>query len=419
VDVRVAHDETAFPSSPAALAVTTRPQQIRTSSSSLTVASSGTQASRFFTQSAHSSATNISIHATTSFIPINIDDIPFKARNGKVLVTLDGGGVRGIFSVIVLRRISQLLAARGFYLRDCVDLMGGTSTGGITTILYAWLHLPLDELVENYAKMTASLFGKPETGSWPIRPSRYSSAHQRLVYASVIDGEENSGRANLPLRIDAFNEDADIVTARFSNGPTIIPMFVVGVNALNFNEAVIMTSYGSNRLQCRTANISVVDAALATSSAPVYFTPLKYKDANGEYYMIADGGLGHNNPIDLGLNQLNELYGPQAFGDVVISIGTGLRSNKTTFYELSNRIAMTKVRRALLSMASDTEKMHYSVSDRYRNKLDGGTYHRFNIKDMGDTKLDDYKAVKSLAEASEKYLNENADELVSRLLLLH
>src|SRR5437588_10871769 len=52
----------------------------------------------------------------------------------KRLLSLDGGGVRGVISVAFLERIEAILSAqagRNIRLGDWFDLIGGTSTGAI------------------------------------------------------------------------------------------------------------------------------------------------------------------------------------------------------------------------------------------------------------------------------------------------
>lgn len=58
-------------------------------------------------------------------------------REGLCLLSLDGGGVRGLSTLFILksimRRLNQSVEAKGFLpLKPCdvFNLMGGTSTGG-------------------------------------------------------------------------------------------------------------------------------------------------------------------------------------------------------------------------------------------------------------------------------------------------
>lgn len=57
-------------------------------------------------------------------------------RRPKWILSLDGGGVRGIISIAFLKRFEKLLgeiagATSPPRLSDCFDLVGGTSTGAI------------------------------------------------------------------------------------------------------------------------------------------------------------------------------------------------------------------------------------------------------------------------------------------------
>ena len=416
--------ELGFPhdSSRASLAVPERPRHCRAgSSSSSTIASSNTGTSEFFTNSANSSATNIS-DFPSEFFGVNIDDIPSKIRNGKIVITLDGGGVRGIFAIVFLHMLAESLSERGYDIRKCVDIMGGTSTGGISTILFAWLHLPLEELIRNYVDFTENLFGKAKASpiGWFFTGVKHSSAHQRKVYTQAIEGKEKKGLASTQLRLDAFNEDANVETARFASGSTHIPMFVVTVDTSNVQKPAVISSYAKNSEDGGTSNMTVVDAAIATSSAPTYFYSLRHKDRNNEDHDFIDGGIGFNNPTEIALRQLRDLYGPEAYGDVVISLGTGHRTanpfKNSTRPRLGLRLAVSSMygmSRTFVGMATDTESVHHRVEMNYSARKDGATYHRFNPEGLAETMLDDYKAVHSLADKSKEYLEAHKEQLVS------
>ena len=57
----------------------------------------------------------------------------------KRILALDGGGIRGILSIQILKEIETVLRARygnETLLSDYYDLIGGTSTGAIICLLY-------------------------------------------------------------------------------------------------------------------------------------------------------------------------------------------------------------------------------------------------------------------------------------------
>lgn len=59
-------------------------------------------------------------------------------RYGLCLLSLDGGGVRGLSSLYILKCIMSLVNSErnGGYVKPCdlFDLIGGTSTGGYVTM---------------------------------------------------------------------------------------------------------------------------------------------------------------------------------------------------------------------------------------------------------------------------------------------
>ncbi|KAF9690703.1 hypothetical protein EKO04_011551 [Ascochyta lentis] len=87
------------------------------------------------------------------------------------LLSLDGGGVRGLSSLMVLRDLMQSIAleekrlgrrAQGDHeaLRPCdyFDLIGGTSTGGIIAILLSRLRLNCEQCIDIYLKLAQQIF---------------------------------------------------------------------------------------------------------------------------------------------------------------------------------------------------------------------------------------------------------------------
>ncbi|MEM6916215.1 MAG: patatin-like phospholipase family protein, partial [Verrucomicrobiota bacterium] len=59
----------------------------------------------------------------------------------KRILSLDGGGIRGVFTIAILERIEALLREHykdskpGLVLADYFDFIGGTSTGAIIAAL--------------------------------------------------------------------------------------------------------------------------------------------------------------------------------------------------------------------------------------------------------------------------------------------
>jgi uncharacterized protein len=100
----------------------------------------------------------------------------------KRILALDGGGIRGVFSLQVLLRIEQLLSeyyakqepakAKTFALRDHFDFLAGTSTGAIIAACLCW-GMPVKKVMDLYLEEGQKMF---ERVSWrnPINKILFS-----------------------------------------------------------------------------------------------------------------------------------------------------------------------------------------------------------------------------------------------------
>ena len=81
----------------------------------------------------------------------------------KRLLALDGGGIRGMLSLGVLREIEAKLRSsagdRSLVLSDYFDYVGGTSTGAIIATGLA-LGMPVDDLERHYRRLAGKIFRK-------------------------------------------------------------------------------------------------------------------------------------------------------------------------------------------------------------------------------------------------------------------
>jgi patatin-like phospholipase/acyl hydrolase len=77
------------------------------------------------------------------------------------LLSLDGGGMRGIFTLEILQRVETLLRDRyqnpNLVLADYFNFIGGTSTGAILAGLLSWGR-PVEEIKEFYEQFASSVF---------------------------------------------------------------------------------------------------------------------------------------------------------------------------------------------------------------------------------------------------------------------
>jgi patatin-like phospholipase/acyl hydrolase len=68
----------------------------------------------------------------------------------KLILSLDGGGIRGKATTQFLSKIEQKLNAENKSVRDYVDFYAGTSTGSIIALALATTNMTMDDQGENY-----------------------------------------------------------------------------------------------------------------------------------------------------------------------------------------------------------------------------------------------------------------------------
>lgn len=178
------------------------------------------------------------------------------------ILSLDGGGSRGLFSAALLASIEEDL---GTSVCDHFDMIAGTSTGGIIAIALG-LGLRPREVVEFYLRYSPKIFGDRlglrSIQQWFRR--KYPSQHL-----------ESALRNTLKERL--FGE---------SKKRLVIPSY-----DLTSDDVYIFRTAHADRLK-RDHKVPAWRVAVATSAAPTYFPAYRGVDR----LRLIDGGVWANNP---------------------------------------------------------------------------------------------------------------------------
>ncbi|TQT61977.1 CBASS cGAMP-activated phospholipase [Xanthomonas perforans] len=213
-----------------------------------------------------------------------MDDIP-----PLHVLALSGGGYRGLYTATVLAELEQVL---GRPIAQHFDLICGTSAGGMLALGLA-NEIPASELKDLFEKHGGRIFGSRSLarrllGFWFI--AKHTPDGLREVLAERF-GETTLGDLKHPVLIPAVN---------YSTGK---------------GQFFKTPHHPSFELDHR---LKVMDVALATAAAPVYF-PL----ARNERGVFADGGLVGNAPGLFGLHEARHFLAKDPSVQVrVLSIGT-------------------------------------------------------------------------------------------------
>jgi len=321
------------------------------------------------------------------------------------VLSLDGGGVRGIAS---LRILKEIMTAIGGDARPCqyFDLIGGTSAGGLIALMLGRLGWTVDQCIEQFDTFSKRIFSVRgvRVGAQMIRTgARYSGEHlEEAIKDFLLDENKKMGdqeRGHRPTFVITVNQDdlhGEPVICRTYHMPDAAPI----------SQAI--------------SNSFVSHACRATSAAPYYFPPFQLTP-----YTFLDGGLGHNNPVLEALHECSELTSSTRPIACLVSIGTGVASNKALALSGSifNTIAaLLSNASAMVSMLTDTEQAHRHVEKMAKKQRI--KYFRFNPPGAERIKLDQHKKIEKLKEIAEDYLSEQktqekvkrcADILVSQL----
>jgi patatin-like phospholipase/acyl hydrolase len=215
------------------------------------------------------------------------------------ILSIDGGGIRGIIPAKVLAKIEVLT---GKPIADLFDVVTGTSTGGILALGLTCpgsdgrpMH-PATDLVDLYVKKGADIF----TQSW---------VREREVLLQPKYLASNLEQALADYLGDARLKDAVTrVTVTSYETERRQPFFFRSVRAAREPDQY---------------DFYMRDVARATSAAPTYFPPHRIGTNSGpDYFSLVDGGVFANNPgMCAYVDALTEIG---ARPDVVmVSLGTG------------------------------------------------------------------------------------------------
>ena len=218
-----------------------------------------------------------------------------KSRFFKIL-SLDGGGIRGIFSARVLDLVNDKLGINTY---NTFDLLIGTSTGSIVAAAVA-IRYDLSKLVQDYECYAPRIFKKRFSLCGFLRSRYDNKVLENLLRESF--GEITLGDIKTPLIINATN----VSTGRVH---------------------VFKSSYQKDRRggdYSRDGDVPLYRAVLASCSAPVYFNPVEIA---GD--LVCDGGLWANNPALVGYVDAVRNFNKTPENTRILSIGTG---NTRQFY---------------------------------------------------------------------------------------
>lgn len=243
---------------------------------------------------------------------MNLNNDPTTIR----ILTLDGGGMRGIYSMTGLNAIIEQAMLPQNALNTVFDVIAGTSIGGIASLGLS------TGLTANYIKQILIDKGKLifDASEIPFIGQRHASWSDKVAF---ILGLESSLYSNSILHQEMQEIFAERKMSSITGCTVLVPSvkYTYLINAGDvFPRNQESASYFSNKnLQGLTGqDFLISDVAMATSAAPMYLPPWTI---GADTYL--DGGLLQNNMGAFAFSLASQIK-PKATKAVVLSIGTGL-----------------------------------------------------------------------------------------------
>lgn len=315
------------------------------------------------------------------------------------ILSIDGGGVRGILAAEILYKLESMLIARSgdesVRIADYFDMIAGTSTGGILACIY--------------------LFPDEQDNGRP----KYSALHATRLY--IDNAKKIFKRKSEAELAEKYSKDhfENLLREYFKDirlsdliKPSLITSFNIRKNSTHFftsHDAVFRAGYDYYLWQ----------VAMATSAAPGFFLPARISSFAGKEYELVDGGVFANNPALCAFAEARNYFGKNSGLNIkpqdlfIVSVGTG----KVAGTDFSKRgIAPEYI------LSRESETTHFQLTQIFEAAEASDCYFRLDPylgsarEEMDDTSDENLLALKHAGSYSGKMLEEKLERIAEKLI---
>ena len=324
----------------------------------------------------------------------------------KRVLSLDGGGIRGVIPARILTEI-ELRAKKPVH--KLFDLIVGTSTGGILAIGLSAPptqsqpdHYSAESLLDLYVQRGAEIFERSFWSLGGLRDERYDEEPMERILKKML--------GNRQLR----NTSPDII--------------VTSYDIENRRPYLFKSTKARQRGEGR--NHLLRHVARATSAAPTYFEPLlldrtKWSGERNNRRALIDGGVFANNPSMIALSEALS-SGADQNKIVLCAIGTGINDRSILFDQAKDWGMLewiTPVLSVMMDGMSDSANYHVAklLPGNNVGSLDQQRYFRFDIclknasDDLDDTSRTNINGLLHEADRIIDRQDAELDELIKKL----
>ena len=264
----------------------------------------------------------------------------------KLVLSLDGGGVRGLATVIFLKELEK---ASGKKIVDLFDFFIGTSVGGLNAMHLAVNEIEVSELERFWSQdnLAMSMQSSFWTKNFFLKTKPIYNNKSKTELLEKYFGNKLISESKKPIAVLAYDVEN--------------------------RKPRVLTSYTDQA-------IKATSAINATSAAPLYYPTVKIEDGS----WLIDGSVVSNNPCLIGYNEARKYF--KTDNIKVFSVGTGRHLNNLDGEDSSKWGPFGWLTNDILGILLESHADHEILND-----LIGKNYLRINsIAENINWDLDDY-----------------------------
>lgn len=329
------------------------------------------------------------------------------------ILSIDGGGIRGIIPAIILNYIEEGLQKRtgdpNVTLADYFDMIAGTSTGGMLTCFYLLppyegqgLHsrYRAKEAIDIYINKGKDIFKRKKFCFFGLFSEQYpSTGLERILTEKMED-----------ITLDQTRKHC-LVTAY----------------DITERKAVLFTTPAAKKYDQR--NYYMRDVARATSAAPTYFKLATVRSMGGAMSYLIDGAMFAGNPtmcawVEARKTDFGDINNPGINDLYIVSLGTGKEKKKYN-YKKAGKWGLIGWARPVVDvlLSSSAEVVDYQMQKLFEASGCHDCYVRVD-PELGKAKSEMDNAsdenINHLKDAGYCYIKDHAeilDDIIDRLII--
>ncbi|EPS58325.1 hypothetical protein M569_16490, partial [Genlisea aurea] len=256
-------------------------------------------------------------------------------KQGLRILSMDGGGMKGLATVKILKEIER---GTGKQIHELFDLICGTSTGGMLAVALGIKLMSLEKCEEIYKDLGKLVFAEPvtkenEAASWREKLDQLYKSSSRSFRVVVHGSKHSADQFERLLKEMCADEDGNLLIE--SAVKKIPKVFVVstlvsvapaqpfifrnyqyppGTPEISENTVAKSTAHSAFLGSCKH---QIWQAIRASSAAPYYLD-----DFSDGAHRFQDGAIVANNPTIFAIREAQLLW-PDSKIDCLVSVGCG------------------------------------------------------------------------------------------------